>query len=150
MKYLPLSQGFRAIVDNCDYKRSSKYKWHAEISKDKLRVYARTDMNGKKVRLHRFIMDAKTNELIDHIGGNSTTLDCRRKNLRRSNKSQNAANSKLSAKNTSGFRGVHFHPETGKWRASVVINRKRKSLGLHESPQMASEIVEAERKIQWG
>lgn len=150
MGILILSQGYIATVDDRDFKRASKYKWHAEISKDKLRVYARTDINNKKVRLHRFILRAKPGELVDHIGGNKSTLDCRRANLRLSNKSQNAANSKINKRNTSGFRGVSFHPQTGKWRASVVVAGIRKSFGLFDFPDEASQVVECHRKKIWG
>lgn len=150
MEQLILSQGYIAIVDSIDFKRASKYKWHAEISRDKLRVYARTDIGGKKVRLHRFIMRAKPGQLVDHKGGNETSLDCRRQNLRFIDKSGNAANSKMNKRNTSGYRGVSFHPQTGKWRASLVIGGKRQSLGLFKSATEASKVVEYKRKQQWG
>jgi len=136
-------KGCAAIVDDSDYDRVSKYKWWADHH-DNGRIYARTKISGKKVRLHRFILDAKPNELVDHIGGNKSTLDCRRKNLRITTKQVNALNSKKSCKNSSGFRGVIFHPQTNKWRASIVLNGKRKSLGLHTSKVKAHKAYKEE------
>lgn len=37
----------------------------------------------------------------------------------------------------SGYRGVGFHPETGKWRARVKFNGKMHDLGLHDTPEAA-------------
>ena len=146
MKIIELTKGYSALVDDDDFEVVSKHKWYADVSTDGLRVYARTDLPGKiRIRLHRFIMKARPGELIDHINGNKSTLDCRRKNLRVSNKSKNGLNAKISSKNTSGYSGVHFHPQTGKWRASVVHKGKRLSLGLFEKPNQASIVVESKR-----
>lgn len=148
MKIIQLSQGYIAVIDTSEYSRVSKYKWHAEISRDKLRVYARTDIDGRKVRLHRFVMNATEGQYVDHKGGNSTTLDCRKSNLRFIDKSGNAANSKVSKCNTSGYRGVYHHQ--GKWRASVIKDGKRISLGVYEKIEHANEAVIKERKKIWG
>lgn len=78
-----------------------------------------------------------------------STLDCRKSNLRFVDKSLNAINSKLSKNNSSGYKGVTFHPQTGKWRASIVIGGKRKSLGLYKSKILASKAYKNEAKIQW-
>jgi len=79
-----LTRGFAAIIDAEDYKRVKKYKWHTHISKGKNKKpgqpYARANIKGKKVYLHRFVMNS-TDPLkqVDH--GNHQTLDCRKGNL---------------------------------------------------------------------
>ncbi len=84
MKLLQLSTGkYLAIVSAADYRRCSKYKWHVHFSKGAKRKigepYARATVNGKKVYLHRFIMNAPEFMQVDHK--NHCTLDCRRENL---------------------------------------------------------------------
>jgi hypothetical protein len=82
----------------------------------------------KRQFLHRAVLgvtDTKTQ--VDHKDGNG--LDCRKENLRIATRSQNCANSRMSAKNKSGYRGVFwFHP-TGCWRASISIDGKKVHIG---------------------
>lgn len=155
MKKIQLSQGYVALVDDEDFDKISRHSWHADVVKDGSRIYARTSIGlgkGKKknIRLHRFIMEPKPKEIVDHINGNSSTLDCRRENLRIVNKSKNGHNAKINKRNTSGYKGVSFHPQTHKWQARILINGKRKYFGLFISAELASTKVEKERLIQLG
>lgn len=72
-----------AVIDAKDYRRVNRISWHIHKSRgSKKKVgapYARGQINGKKVYLHRFIMDAPEYMHVDHI--NHCTLDCRRANL---------------------------------------------------------------------
>jgi hypothetical protein len=45
---------------------------------------------------------------------------------------------KVPKNNTSGYKGVDWHPQTQKWRASITINRQRKSLGLFHKKEDAA------------
>lgn len=82
-RVLELTQGFVAIISACDYRRANKYSWHVHKSRGSQRKpgqpYARATINGQKVYLHRFIMEAPDSMHVDHI--NHQTLDCRRDNL---------------------------------------------------------------------
>lgn len=79
-----LSQGYVAIIDSADYRRVNRYKWHVTFSKGSRRKigqpYARATIDGRKVYLHRFIVNAKEENHVDHK--NWQTLDCRRENLK--------------------------------------------------------------------
>lgn len=84
MKTIPLSKGkYVAIVSNEDFRKVNKYNWNVHFSKGVGRKkgfpYARANVKGKKVYLHRFVMQAEGNVHVDHL--NHCTLDCRRKNL---------------------------------------------------------------------
>lgn len=61
-------------------------------------------------------------------------------NLRRASKGQNAANSKMNCRNTTGFKGVSYCYMTGKYRASIQIDGKGKNLGRYPAPQEAHQI----------
>lgn len=71
-------------------------------------------------------------------------------NLRPATRSQNNANSKPPRHNKSGIKGVSFHKQTGKWRASIVINRKQRHLGLFERIEDAAAAYAAEAKSAFG
>lgn len=83
MKCLELTKGYVAIVSNLDWSRVSQYSWHVHFSKGKGKKrgqpYARATVNGKKVYLHRWLLDARKPMHVDHK--NTQTLDCRRSNL---------------------------------------------------------------------
>lgn len=78
---------------------------------------------------------------IDHINLNG--LDNRRCNLRHATHSQNLANLGIDKNNTSGFKGVHFCKQTGKWRAVVHFDNKAKRLGRFENKEDAARAYDA-------
>lgn len=81
IRIIPLSGGkYIAVIDAVDFRRVNRYKWHVHFSKGNKRKlgepYARATVNGKKVYLHRFVMNAPEFMQVDHK--NHQTLDCRR------------------------------------------------------------------------
>lgn len=80
---LDLTKGFVAIVDKSTWSIIKKYKWYAHISKGKGRdagkPYARTNIDGKKVYLHRLLTNCPPGLYPDHK--NHQTIDCRLENL---------------------------------------------------------------------
>jgi hypothetical protein len=79
-----------AQVDDEDYERLSKYKWH-----DNGNGYIRAWVSGKgkaqvHAMLHRMIMDAGNGLEVDHL--NHNTYDNRKKNLRICSRKENSNN----------------------------------------------------------
>ena len=109
-----------AIIDTEDYQKVCGTKWHFSEGYVK-------DNNHK--RLHRIVMGLSNDNLleIDHI--NHDGLDNRKTNLRICSHTQNVRNRKKPCTNTSGFKGVTFKKNTGKWTARIGINGTRKYLG---------------------
>ena len=64
---------------------------------------------------------------MDHINRNKK--DNRLANLRITNKSINAYNSKMRTDNTSGYKGVWYRKDTGKWVAEIRKDQKKIILG---------------------
>lgn len=117
-----------------DAEKVLQYKWHAYRSKIHPHVfYAKADCgeeNGvrKQIKLHRLILPAPAGCHIDHINGDG--LDNRRQNLRIVTPQMNQANSRKRTEGTSRFKGVCWHSQGKKWRASIVINNRQIHLGL--------------------
>jgi hypothetical protein len=90
--------------------------------------------------LHSFLMGgARPGQHIDHRNGNK--LDNRRHNLRFVSYQQNGVNRhRLNRNNTSGLRGVAFHPELSQsnpWHAQITVNRRNHYLGLFATQEAA-------------
>lgn len=114
-----------AIVDLSDYPMLSKYTW--SVSKGRNTYYAITWKGNKFVRMHSLLMNPKERRVVDHINGDG--LDNRRKNLRVCTYSENAMNSKVKSSNKSGFKGVYWSNQMGKWAAQITVMYKTKHLG---------------------
>ena len=83
---------------------------------------------------------------IDHRDGDATNN--RWKNLRRATASQNNANRRRPRHNTSGYKGVSFRRDSGKWSATIGRDGKIIHLGIFATPQEAHEVyVKAARKL---
>lgn len=68
---------------------------------------------------------------------NLDKLDDRFDNLRPATNSQNMANKPLKATNTSGYKGVSFAADRGKWRAKITLNGKQINLGQFDTAEAA-------------
>lgn len=90
-RVIPLTKGYVTIVSSNDFLKVNRYKWYAHISKGTGRKhgqpYARANINGKKVYLHRFLTDPDEDMHVDHK--NHQTLDNRRENLEIVSKDEN-------------------------------------------------------------
>ena len=129
MKKIKLSKGKFAIVDDKDFERLSKKKWHYTL-------YARRSVveNGKrKSSLMQWEVLGKPRKglQVDHVNGDK--LDNRRKNLRIATPSQNRVNSVKPKNNTSGYKGVIWNRICKKWIAKTSFNKKLIFLGYFTS-----------------
>lgn len=141
---VPLTKGYRALVDEKDYKWISAYKWRANVSVNKRKVYAsrvtsRKDGPQKQIMMHRQIMglESKDEWQVDHINGN--TLDCRRSNLRLATGSQNSMNRIYRRKTKSGVPGITKSHTDGMWNVRVQCEGKRYWIGTFRSIEEAIE-----------
>lgn len=88
--------------------------------------YAELSIHGETHLAHRLILDS--DDHIDHINGDG--FDNRRSNLRVCSCSENLRNrTKRNKNNTSGVAGVRQRKDTGKWSATIMVDRKHISLG---------------------
>lgn len=132
MKTIKLTQDQVALVDDEDYERIDAHKWFANWVKNARLFYAMRKSlmdDGKRctILMHREVLGAMKGSDVDHI--NHDTLDNRQGNLRVCTRGQNLANQRIGINNTSGFKGVSWHNDAGKWQAYLNVNSKRRYLG---------------------
>ena len=113
--------------------------------------YIRVSVLGKDRGIHRIIWEMHNGLIppkmtVDHINGNST--DNRIENLRLATHPQNTRNSKISKRNTSGYKGVSQCRVSGQWKAYITLNLKRTHLGYFSSVEEAYEAYcEASKRL---
>lgn len=128
MKYIPLTKGYWATVDDDDYERVNKLKWREQNG------YA---IHSKQVKgwrtivaMHRFVLNVEKDvEAVDHINGNR--LDNRKCNLRCATQAENLRNHHTWS-NATGYKGVYLtrgsksHPFVARIKAggkSIYLGR---------------------------
>ncbi len=101
--------------------------------------YVRIGFSGVRYYAHRlawlYVYGFFPNEVIDHINGDGH--DNRISNLRAATRAQNQQNMKIHKDNSSGFLGVSFHKNRGKWAARICIGSKPKHLGMFSTAEAA-------------
>lgn len=90
-------------------------------------VYPATYIDGKRVRLHRFIVNAPAGMVVDHI--NMDITDNRKSNLRVCTVAENTRNRNVRKDSASGHKGVYYRKDHKSYIAYIVHNRKRIVLG---------------------
>lgn len=90
-------------------------------------------------------------KFIDHINGDRT--DNRLCNLREADQAINSQNLRSAKRtnNTTGLLGAYFHKDSGRYAASICVNRKSKHLGLFDTAQTAhAAYLKAKRELHAG
>lgn len=139
---IQLTQGKAAVVDDADYALLAGYHWHyMGIG------YAARSQGGKRIYMHRVIMGAPVGMQVDHIDGDR--LNNTRSNLRICTAQQNHHNRRpLRRETSSSYKGVHFHKQTGHWRAVIRIDGRRIYLGFfHHAIDGAAAYDKAAREL---
>ncbi len=101
VRLIPLTDGLYAYVDAADYEWLSKWNWHITSGG----YPARTE-KGRKILMHREIMQPPKGKVVDHHDGNKAN-NCR-SNLRTCTQKENRRNSRKQRGTRSGFKGVYY------------------------------------------
>lgn len=127
------------------------FTWRVAMRGTRIGDVARCPSQGRVVvrvdrilyQAHRlawfYVMGAWPKDVIDHKDGNPSNN--RWENLREATQTQNMANMKRPAKNSTGFKGVGRHQ--GKYRAYIGYQGKFVHLGVFDEPAVAHEAYKA-------
>jgi hypothetical protein len=147
---IPLSKGYVATIDadllyetlSCQLANGEVFtgaigdmSWHVQNKRDSKYAHS-TCTFGRKVYLHRLVMQAARGVQVDHIDGDG--LNNRRSNLRICTNGLNQRNQRKSAGKTSQYKGVSRHKASGKWQAFIQHEGKSKWLGNFENEVAAA------------
>ena len=108
---------------------------------------------GKTMKVHRLVATAFVPsedglEQVDHIDQNKTNNAAW--NLRWASSAQNKANVARRRTNTSGYIGVTWNKQTGKWRATISVDGKTKHLGYFDDILEAAKAYDERAKLLRG
>lgn len=118
----------KILIDLNDIEICKQYKWGINTL-----GYAVSCINGKTITLHRFLLNPKADELVDHING--IRNDNRRLNLRMCTKQQNNHN-----RHENRVIGVVWDKQRNKWKAIITLNNKQIHLGRFDNKEDAIKV----------
>ena len=127
VKYIELSKGKRALVDDEDFEYLSQFNWFVSSAGYAVRNETVAKYKRRSTLMHRDVLNAKKGLSIDHINGD--TLDNRKENLRECTHAQNLKNQKIRSTNTSGYTGVHLVKRRNTWAAKLRMDGRDYCLG---------------------
>jgi hypothetical protein len=135
------------LHDYFDYKDGKIYRKNGNLAGNMLKNgYGLVSVKGKRIGIHRVIYAMHHGfmpEIVDHIDGNPSNNNIQ--NLRPATKSQNGMNQKLSAKNTSGYKGVSWNGHS--WRVCVYKGGKKITVGTYKDKEVANVIAMLARTV---
>jgi hypothetical protein len=151
VKEIQLTRGFVALVDDEDFERVSKFKWHASDSGSNCYAvrfdYAAVPHKKVKIYLHRFILGiSEPFVLADHVDGN--TLDCQKQNLRRATREQNAWNCQKSRTGMHRYKGVAKIGNS--WMGQIGHIPGSRYLGCFRTEEEAAKAYDIAAKERFG
>ena len=136
-RYITLTKGLFAAVDDADYERVSKYKWCAvDCGRARKLWYA---WSSKVGYMHRFITGMTNGGVTDHIDRNG--LNNKRENLREVTQQQNCWNN-TPVRNKSGYKGVYWDAVQKKWKAQIRHEYKMITIGRYKNIYDAAKAFE--------
>ena len=139
------TNGQKYIFDEEDFERVKEHSWCSDGN-----GYLKVNINKKTVRLHRFVMEAKEGEQIDHK--NLRRWDNRKKNLRFCNTIQNMHNSprkKYKSEYRCKYKGVTKISKST-WRAKICFEGKVHYLVCFKKIRLAAQAYNEKAKELFG
>lgn len=134
----------QVLIDEEDYDRVKDYGWYlVKNGKYKTKLAIKASLKGKlatqnkKINIHRMIMNAPKNKVVDHVNGN--VFDNRKENLRICSHAKNTLNSKVHRDKKIGiYKGVFWQKQHQKWMARCTFEGKVVYCGFYDSEYVAA------------
>lgn len=148
---LQLTQGQVALIDLADLALVAGHKWCAFNTGKRFYAVTKIYVDGEQrnLHLHRLLCETTSGfPLVDHSSRDS--LDNRRANLRACTRQQNVRNQGLSTRNKSGYKGVSFVSQRGKYKVQIKYLSQNKFLGSFDDPLEAAQVYDEAAKLYFG
>jgi len=137
--YAYTDTGVRFLFDACDKELVQSRGWHTT---------KRGYIGGKEKRrerpLHKLMIAVDSIYDIDHVNGDK--LDYRRQNLRVCSHQQNCFNQRLKSNNSTGYTGVSFAKNVGRYESYVHHNGYKYGLGYFDTAEEAALVRDQKAK----
>jgi len=121
------------FIDGEDFEKVKGFTWSINHKRDNAVVSKTKGKDRKGIKLHRLIMGADENSIVDHKDGNP--LNNQKENLRICDRTENNCNRKISIleSKTSKYKGVSFKSEQKKYIAQIQISGIKKHIGYFDN-----------------
>lgn len=148
--HAPTDTIYDVFIDKEDLPLVEPYKWYINTPQNAKTLYVANDKLGK---LHRYLMNPKEDEIIDHINRNG--LDNRRKNLRITTASINSRNMDTKSCNKLGQNGVAYckaeKNKSARYRVHWQDSNKKfrtKSFSIAKYPDALKRAIAFRKKME--
>ena len=151
MKTIRSTNGYSIQVDDCHYEYLNQFNWSMLGNQVKYACSRMGNSTGKMVYMHVWVAAQAGLDMsndIDHKDRNP--LNNQLSNLRAATRSQNCANSKKDLGATCEYRGVYFERRSGKYKAQINIDNKKRNLGRFRDPVQAAKKYDEVAFTAWG
>lgn len=140
-------------VDADDYERLNRFNWQSHWNPHTESYYAKRDQvdsEGKRQRMpmSNDVLRVPRGVIVDHLYRD--TADNRKSELRVATRSQNMHNGRVRRDNTSGYKGVSWHPPLSKWRSAICRNGETIHIGYFDTKDLARDAYLEESKKHYG
>lgn len=154
---IQLTQGQVAYVSPHRFEELLEFGWYAIWDKKGRCFYARRNIyhpstqTQTSITMHRHILGLEPGDPreADHVN-RKETLNNTDSNLEIADRSQQVRNRGRRRDNTSGYKGVSFNNEVGKWVARIWVRGRRVFLGYFDAPDLAYAAYCEKAKEEFG
>ncbi len=144
MKFIELTQGKIAMVDDEDFPWLNRFSWYAKRDKNTWYAVSESRLGSKRRQLHMHRLLVFGSPEVDHKNLNG--LDNTKENLRHASRNENLRNQlKCTRKCASRFKGLYWSHYRSRWivRICYGANKRRIYIGSFTDEKAAARAYDA-------